>query len=77
MVQTKSKSHSNLKIVFLDQFNAKLVKNGFNTPPKIVDSRKKDSRFRKENSNGRYGKAVTISSDEESEKPIWEQNWYK
>jgi len=61
----------------LDQFNAKLVKNGFNTPPKIVDSRKKDSRFRKENSNGRYQKPVTISSDEESEKPIWEQNWYK
>ena len=54
-----------------------MIKNGFNTPPKINDSRKKDSRFRKDHSNGRYQKAVTISSDEECEKPIWEQNWYK
>lgn len=66
-----------IMIAQLDQFNAKLIKNGFNTPPKIIDSRRKDSRFPKENSNGHYRKAVTISSDEESAKPIWEQNWYK
>ena len=66
----------NLKCNFprLDKFDDKLLKNGFNTPSPAKNDPKRRKRVFSQNSKK---DEIVISDEDETSRPIWQQNWYQ
>ena len=65
----------NLIFAILDKFDDKLMKNGFNTPSPAKNSHKYRKRVFSQNSTKKD--EIVISDEDETSRPIWQQNWYQ